>query len=266
MYVTRSDEQWKVLKETDPEQPVVMLNLIRYRQQAAEGFGCDGMTGQEAYAEYGRRLRALADEFPGSPFWVGQAGQTYIGPSDESWDLVLLVGYESASIFTEMLSSAAYQEAATARTAAVEDSRLVLMRQTFNAGDEMARLAASEGAEPTTQPIVMLNLIRYQEMALDGHTCDGMTGEEAYIEYIRRLQAMNDHDFPGTIIWDGEGEATIIGPGEESWNRVLLIGYASVDEFRRMANSDAYQTAGPARTAAVLDSRLVLMHQQFPRS
>ncbi len=125
---------------------------------------------------------------------------------------------------------------------------------------------ASAADTESAAPIVMLNLIRYRGEALEGQTCDGMTGEEAYVEYVRRLEAMNDHDFPGTLIWDGGGEATIIGPPGEDWDRILLIAYPSVDEFRRMANSEAYQTAGPARTAAVLDSRLVLTHQKFPRA
>ena len=182
-----------------------------------------------------------------------------------TWDLVLLVGYESVSTFREMLASDAYQNAATARTAAVEDSRLIITHPSFDAGDAMAKWATSAESE-ARQPIVMLNLIRYQEVALEGHTCDGMTGEAAYVEYVRRLEAMNDHDFPGTIIWDGAAVSTIIGPSDEDWDRVLLVAYESVDELRRMADSEAYQTAGPARTAAVLDSRLVLMHQSFPRT
>lgn len=270
MHVTRTDEQWKLLNDADADTPIVMLNLIRFRDTALEGHGCDGMTGQEAYAEYGRRLRGLAADFPGSPFWVGDAGRTYIGPEGEDWDMVLCVGYESVSIFRDMLASEPYQEAAVARTAAVADSRLVLMHQTANAGDEMKQWVAEasegdDGTGDTNGPIVMLNLIRYNEAALADHTCDGMTGEEAYAEYVRRLQAMNDHDFPGRVIWDGEGQATIIGPAEEMWDRILLIAYPSLDDFRRMANSEIYQTAGPARTAAVLDSRLILTHQRFPR-
>jgi len=266
MHVTRTDEQWKLLSEADPDVPIVMLNLIRFRDTALDGHGCDGMTGEEAYAEYGRRLRALAAEFPGSPFWVGEPGRTYIGPDDETWDLVLCVGYESVSIFRNMLASEPYQDAAQARTAAVADSRLVLMHQTANVGDAMRQWAAGTGeAAGTEGPIVMLNLIRYQDTALAGHTCDGMSGEEAYTEYVRRLLAMSSHDFPGNIIWDGEGQATIIGPADESWDRILLIAYASIAEFRRMANSQIYETAGPARTAAVLDSRLILTHQKYPR-
>ena len=265
MYVTRTDEQWKLLADAPADVPIVMLNLIRFRDTALEGHGCDGMTGEEAYAEYGRRLRALADDFPGTPFWVGDGGRTYIGPDDETWDLVLCVGYESVSIFRDMLASASYQEAAQARTAAVLDSRLVLMHETANVGDAMKQWVASPAGDDDTNPVVMLNLIRYQENALEGHTCDGMTGEAAYTEYIRRLQAMNSHDFPGNLIWDGTGYATIIGPTDEHWDRILLIAYPSINDFRRMANSEIYGTAGPARTAAVLDSRLIQTHQKFPR-
>ncbi len=266
MHVTRSDEQWKLLSEADPDVPIVMLNLIRFRDTALDGYGCDGMSGQEAYAEYGRRLRALAADFPGNAFWVGDAGRTYIGPDDESWDLVLCVGYESVAIFRDMLASEIYQEAAQARTAAVADSRLVLMHQTAHVADAMKQWAVGTGKPDSAQdPVVMLNLIRYQETALAGHTCDGMSGQEAYAEYLRRLLAMSSHDFPGNIIWEGEGKATIIGPAEEHWDRILLIAYPSMADFRRMANSEIYQTAGPARTAAVLDSRLIQTHQRFPR-
>ena len=263
MYVTRSDEQWKLLNDTDPNVPIVMLNLIRFRETALDGYGCDAMTGQEAYAEYGRRLRALAADFPGSPFWVGNAGRVYIGPEDESWDMVLCVRYESVTIFRDMLASDTYQQAATARTAAVADSRLVLMHEDASAGDAMGQWTAT--ADPADGPIVMLNLIRYQDTALEGHTCDGMSGEAAYAEYVRRLQDMNRHDFPGNIIWDGTAQATIIGPADERWDRMLLIAYPSLGDFRRMANSEIYATAGPARTAAVLDSRLIMTHQMFPR-
>jgi len=264
MHVTRTDDQWKLLDEADPSVPIVMLNLIRFREHALEGHGCDGMTGEQAYDEYGRRLRALAEQFPGTAFWVGEAHNTFIGPDDETWDLVLLVGYESVSIFRDMLATDAYQAAATARTAAVLDSRLVLVHENLNIGDAMTGWARD--ADTDDGPIVMLNLIQYRDAALEGHTCDAMTGKEAYTEYIRRLEAMNDHDFPGTLIWNGDAKATIIGPEEERWDRVVLVGYPSVADFRRMAGSDVYQTAGPARTAAVGDSRLVLMHQSVPRS
>ena len=37
MHVTRTDEQWKLLNEADPDVPIVMLNLIRFRETALHG-------------------------------------------------------------------------------------------------------------------------------------------------------------------------------------------------------------------------------------
>jgi hypothetical protein len=51
MHVTRTDEQWDLLAAADPNVPIVMLNLIRFRDRALDGYGSDGMTGEQAYAE-----------------------------------------------------------------------------------------------------------------------------------------------------------------------------------------------------------------------
>ena len=110
-----------------------MLNLVRFAELANPGHGCDGMTGQEAYTEYGRRLSEIGDKFPGTPVWVGTAEATVIGPHDEQWDQVLLVHYETVSAFLEMIASPEYQSASPARTAAVADSRLILMHQSHPA-------------------------------------------------------------------------------------------------------------------------------------
>jgi len=37
----------------DPDEPVVMLNLLRYGDLAQSGHGVDGLSGREAYDVYG---------------------------------------------------------------------------------------------------------------------------------------------------------------------------------------------------------------------
>ena len=111
----------------NPDDPVVMLNLLRYREQAADGFGVDGKTGREAYQEYGRRFAELRPRFGGEPIWMGEAMNTIIGP--EAWDIVILVRYPTRRQFVDMLNDADYQAIAPIRAAALEDSRLVEMRQ-----------------------------------------------------------------------------------------------------------------------------------------
>ena len=134
MHLHPTREQFEQLQELPQDQPIVMLNLLRYADQAHEGHGCDGMTGAEAYAEYGRRLRALPPEiFTGEPYWFGQAHATIIGATDEQWDQMLLVRYASVQAFVHMATHPDYLEAAKARTAALDDSRLVLLTDA-NAG------------------------------------------------------------------------------------------------------------------------------------
>ncbi len=107
----------------DPDEPVVMLNLLRYRAEAEPGFGVDGLAGEEAYRVYGRKFAELNPRFGGEPIWMGLADQTVIG--EEQWDVVILVRYPSRRSFLSMLNDPDYQEIAPIRAAALADSRLI---------------------------------------------------------------------------------------------------------------------------------------------
>lgn len=111
----------------DLEAPVIMLNLLRFREMAATGQGVDGLTGEAAYGEYGRRFAELGPKFGGEPIWMGDALNSIIG--EESWDRVILVRYPTRRQFLAMLADPAYQAIAGIRAAAIEDSRLVEIRQ-----------------------------------------------------------------------------------------------------------------------------------------
>jgi len=109
--------------ESDPDESVVMLNLLKYREIAADGFGVDGLSGREAYSVYGKAFAELNPRFGGEPIWMGQAALSVIG--DEEWDIVLLVRYPKRSDFMAMLNDPDYQAIAPIRAAALSDSRLV---------------------------------------------------------------------------------------------------------------------------------------------
>jgi uncharacterized protein (DUF1330 family) len=55
-----------------------------------------------------------------------------IGPDSEQWDDAVLIEYPSREAFLEMLSQPEYQAAAPHRTAALEDSRLIMTRTQAN--------------------------------------------------------------------------------------------------------------------------------------
>jgi len=133
MHVAPTAEQFAALSNLAPDRaakPIVMLNLLRFLDKALPGYGCDDMTGEEAYREYGRRLNALGpDIFTADPFWMGEGGPTIIGPSNETWHEMILVRYTSVDAFVTMVTNPEYLKAAEARTAAIADSRLVLLHE-----------------------------------------------------------------------------------------------------------------------------------------
>lgn len=107
----------------DPDEPVVMLNLLRYRDLAQPGRGVDGLSGREAYDVYGQRFQELHPRFGGEPIWMGRAIRSVIGAED--WDLAILVHYPTRRQFVEMIKDPDYQAIAPIRAAALADSRLI---------------------------------------------------------------------------------------------------------------------------------------------
>jgi uncharacterized protein (DUF1330 family) len=110
----------------NPDEPVVMLNLLRFREVAASGHGVDGMSGRDAYRVYVERFAELPSH-GGEPVWVGDALRSIIGA--ETWDMVLLMRYPTRRQFVEMVRDPDYLQIAPIRSAALADSRLVEMRQ-----------------------------------------------------------------------------------------------------------------------------------------
>jgi len=131
-FIEPSSEQIQTFSGGDLEEgPIVMLNLLRFREQAEypEGSPHDPCTGSEAYGRYAAGVIPLLHAVGGHPVWQGRAGQMLIGPvSSEDWDAVLLVQYPSGQKFLEMAMNPDYLKVAVHRTAALQDSRLVAMR------------------------------------------------------------------------------------------------------------------------------------------
>ena len=113
--------------EGDPNEPVVMLNLLKYRELAESGFGVDGLTGREAYSKYGQAFAELNPRFGGEPIWMGRVHHSIIG--DDDWDICILVRSPTRKKFVDMMNDADYQAIAPMRAAALADSRLIEMSQ-----------------------------------------------------------------------------------------------------------------------------------------
>jgi uncharacterized protein (DUF1330 family) len=112
-----------------PGEPLFMINLLRFRDQADYGGDTDlaPCTGREAYftryvpafTETVRPHGATALVFGGDV--VGHV----VGPADDVWDTVALVRYDSIEVFRNLIADPAYlRTAAPHRVAALADWRL----------------------------------------------------------------------------------------------------------------------------------------------
>lgn len=117
-------ESFKQLFDRVPAKgPIVMLNLLAFRDRAADADGA--RTGRQAYAAYSAAVLPLLAAAGGRVQWVGDAHHALIAPPGEGWDEVLLVEYPSRDAFAAMIQSPAYAAIVHHRTAALRDSRLI---------------------------------------------------------------------------------------------------------------------------------------------
>jgi len=123
-YIDPQREQFEAFKELPRDVPVMMLNLLRFRDRAAYEDKREA-TGAEAYAEYGRESGPIFRRVGGEIIWRGQPEVMLIGPADKRWDMIFVAQYPTAGAFLEMVTDSDYQIAVKHRRAAVLDSRLI---------------------------------------------------------------------------------------------------------------------------------------------
>jgi uncharacterized protein (DUF1330 family) len=114
-------EQFKELAAADDSGPVVMLNLLKFKDHAAEGNG----SGAAEYRRYGDAAVRMIEERGGRVLWQGRAEQTLIGDPNERWDSVVLVEYPSRKAFIEMVSNPDYMKSHEHREGGLERTLVV---------------------------------------------------------------------------------------------------------------------------------------------
>lgn len=97
--------------EEDDGQPVVMLNLLRFKP--------DG--GRERYAEYANAIIPFLNKVGGEVVYLGDTATPLVKPdADASWDAVLLVRYPNRQAFSAMVADPDYQQITHLRTTALD--------------------------------------------------------------------------------------------------------------------------------------------------
>ena len=110
--------------------PVVMLNLLRFREFADYSETPDlapllAISGKEAYQLYMKHTIPHLLKSGGEVLFLGEGGAFLVGPENEKWDEVMLIKQNSVEDFMAFASNQEYMKGLGHRTAALEDSRLL---------------------------------------------------------------------------------------------------------------------------------------------
>lgn len=119
----------RALRDHGPDGPVVMLNLLKFREKAhyPEAMGVAPCSGEEAYGRYQQAFtRTVHAVSQAEVLFEGPASAAFIGDAKaDRWDKVLLVRYPSRQHFLAMMADPAYREALVHRYAGLERTVLI---------------------------------------------------------------------------------------------------------------------------------------------
>ena len=119
----------QALKALPDDAPVVMLNLMRFRERSLDGNG----SGWDAYLRYSALTIKLIKAQGGTIIWTGDAEAVALGmPEQHRWDYVALVRYPTRAAFLAMMNSPDYARANIERENGCADHAIVATRQTYS--------------------------------------------------------------------------------------------------------------------------------------
>ena len=111
------------------EGPVVMVNLVRFRERSLDGNG----SGWDAYARYSKGDMPLMKKVGGTVIWAGQVEGAAVGDLPGGrWDWVVLAHYPARAAFLAMMTSPEYAVINADRENGVEEHLILAANQTYS--------------------------------------------------------------------------------------------------------------------------------------
>jgi len=112
------DEQRTSFFSVAQDGPMVMLNLLRFRDKAAYPDGSDAhLSGAEAYGRYAQGVMSLLKAHGARITFAGTLDGILLGRVEEPWDMVALAWYPSTAAMEAMVNSPDYAAIAVHRDA-----------------------------------------------------------------------------------------------------------------------------------------------------
>lgn len=122
--------QMQVMADRGPDGPIVMVNLLKYRAQAAypaeRAEAKEKLSGREAYQRYGMVALQHVMGLGGRIVWGGPQKLVFIGDAQANdWDDIVCVYYPSRQTFLGMTQNPDYLAAHYHREAGLERTVLI---------------------------------------------------------------------------------------------------------------------------------------------
>ena len=121
LYPTK--EQIESLLAGPADGPVVMLNLLRYKQTATAPD--EGMSGEQAYERYANEMTRFVESKGGRVIWTGRVDGQVIGSDADGFHMAALVEYPSRKAFVAIAMSPKVAEIGVHRAAGLEGQWLL---------------------------------------------------------------------------------------------------------------------------------------------
>jgi len=116
--VVPTPEQIRELTEDGHDQPIYMVNLLKFKEKAEYEDGRETeLSGQEAYGIYGMEVAGHLAKVGGKPVIGGQVTGLRLGVVEELWDVVAIAMYPNRKAMLTMIMNPEYQKSAEHRAA-----------------------------------------------------------------------------------------------------------------------------------------------------
>ena len=123
MAIYPSPTQIEQLLAGPPDQPVVMVNLLRYKAHADAPH--EGLSGEDAYQRYAEPMRAFIESHGGRVLWMGRVDAQVIGTGGEGFQVIALVEYPSRQAFVAIATDPYVAEIGVHRAAGLDSQWLL---------------------------------------------------------------------------------------------------------------------------------------------
>ena len=131
--VMPNDQQMTGFLEEGKDQPIYMVNLLKFKDKAVyQDKRETDLTGEEAYAIYSQEVVKHLEKVGGMPIFGGKVARLMLGEVEDLWDVVAIAMYPNRKAMLDMISDPEYIKSAQHRAAGLEGQLNIETNSPFN--------------------------------------------------------------------------------------------------------------------------------------